>query len=422
MATIDEKIRTAKQKLGEKIPCSIEVLTPVHIGSGVKLAEGIDFEKTNYSVHIVYQADLMKYLEDNPDEMERFIQGNYKLTSLKNIPEGKKYNISMGRTSEINEFERNGFGKPYIPGSSIKGTIRTILLKKRFDQLTLEEKSDLLHRVTSPRKEWASEPVVKKLFGDNSNENLMRVLEVFDAEFEVLGLEKILILSLTNENHTSYGWKQLWNRQNTQDHTRASQIFVEALPIGSVSYFSLQLNQFLINDNTAKEKLNFNEEALSEIKNLRTTINKYSQKKLEKEKEFFAKLNSSKKLTSVIKSIDDLLEKINKLSDKEFIIRLSWGSGWKGMTGDYLDEQWLGVFRNKYNLGKRGFSIFPKTRKIVFEDDEPRYLTGWVKVKLFDSKPDNGKNQKFDKVHDSEGDDPLTKLKDKFRVVENKKK
>ncbi len=45
MSTIDDKIKSAKQKLGEKIPCSIEVLTPVHIGSGVKLAEGIDFIK-----------------------------------------------------------------------------------------------------------------------------------------------------------------------------------------------------------------------------------------------------------------------------------------------------------------------------------------------------------------------------------------
>lgn len=418
MATIEERIKSSKQKLGEKIPCSIEVLTPVHIGSGVKLTEGIDFIKTDNSVHIVSQAELMKHLENDPDEMERFIQGNYKLSALNRIPDGKKYNISIGRTSEINEFEKNGNGKPYIPGSSLKGSIRTILIKKRFNALSPSDQNNLLQRVTSNKKEWVSEPIIKELLGDKSNENLMRVLEIFDAEFEELELEKILILSLTNEKGTSYGWKQLWNKQNTPNPNQASQIIAETLPVGIKGYTSISLNNFLYNNPTAQSTLQFNESALKNIQNLSSEINNYSRQKLEKEKLFFEKLTSPKKLNLVIKEIDNLIKKIENLSNNEFILRISWGSGWKGMTGDYLDENWLNIFRRKYQLGKRDFPIFPKTRRIVFEDNEPKYLTGWIKIKLNDKKPemsviDNSANNAVD---------PIELLKQKFTVKELKKK
>ncbi len=418
MTKIEERIKSAKQKLGEKIPCSIEVLTPVHVGSGVKLTEGIDFVKTQNSVHIVSQAELIKYLEENPDELKRFIDGDYKLSALKRIPEGKKYNISIGRTSEINEFERNGNGKPYIPGSSIKGAIRTILIKKRFDELSTNEKNDLLKRVTNKKKEWASEPIVKQLLGDNSNNNLMRVLEIFDAEFDDLELEKVLILSLTNQAGTSYGWKQLWNRQNTTNSNQASQIIAETLPIGSISYFSISLNSFLFNNQTAQSILQFNESSLKEINNLRGEINNYSKQKLEKEKEFFEKLTSPKKLNSVIKEIDTLLDKIKNLAQDELILRISWGSGWKGMTGDYLDQNWLNTFRQNYRLGKTNFPVFPKTRRIVFENDEPKYLTGWIKVKLYDTKQEiKAPNKSFENAVDS-----MELLKQKFKVTESKRK
>lgn len=418
MATIEERIKSSKQKLGEKIPSSIEVLTPVHIGSGVKLAEGIDFIKTNDSVNIVSQGELMKHLENDQDEMEKFIQGNYKLSALNIIPDGKKYIISIGRTSEINEFEKNGNGKPYVPGSSLKGSIRTILIKKRFDALSPYEQNNLLQRVTSNKKEWASELIIKELLGDNSNENLMRVLEIFDTEFEELELEKVLILSLTNEAGTSYGWKQLWNRQNTPNPNQASQIIAETLPVGIKGYTSISLSNFLFEDPIAQSTLRFSEDALQDIQNLIAVINKYSKLKLEKEKQFFEKLNSPKKLNLVIKEIDNLLNKIENLSKNEFIMRISWGSGWKGMTGDYLDDNWLNNFRRKYQLGKRDFPIFPKTRRIVFEDDEPKYQTGWIKIKLYDTKPEI----KVPAKSTENKIDPMELLKQNFRVTESKMK
>lgn len=410
--TIEDKIKHSKEKLGEKIPCSIEILSPVHVGSGVKLSEGIDFIKNSETIHIVPQAELMQYLEDNPDELERFIKGGYKLKSLSKIPVGRVYNISMGWSSEILQFERNGFGKPYIPGSSIKGAIRTILLKKIFDDLSLSEKNELLSLIENNRKEWASEPILKKIFGETSNQNLMRVLEIFDVPFDELELSKVLVLTLTSESGTSYGWKKMGRDPKTKkpfpaqkNPNYATSIFVETLPIGTKSYFSISLSNFLMSNPVAKNELGFNNPTLQNIGNLVSIINIYSKQKLEEEKIFFSNLTEPRKLNFLINEIDLLLDQLNNLlnnssknSVNEFIMRISWGSGWKCMTGDFIDElvkdeetneKWIRYFREKYNrpknsFGKENFPIFPKTRKVVFEENEPKYLTGWVKVKLFD--------------------------------------
>jgi CRISPR-associated protein Csm5 len=358
----------------------------------------------------------MKYLENNPDEMDRFFKGNFKLNQLKKRPEGKSYSINIGKTSEINEFIKNGNGNPYIPGSSLKGALRTVILKKKFDDLSTNEKSDLLKKVNNP-KQWASEPVEKKLLGPNSNENLMRIVEIFDAEFNELNLDKVLIISLTDKNYQSYGWKKLWSKHNTNDFKNALQIIVETLPIGSKGYFSLHLNNFLINDDTAKNMLNFKETSFNKIQNLITVINKYSQQKLENERTFFENLKRPEPLTLVIKEIDNLLNKIKNLSENEFIFRISWGGGWKGMTGDFLDENWLSKFKEKYRLGLQNFP-FPKTRRIVFDNDKPKYLTGWIKIKLHDKKTETQDIIDTSSYHV----DPMILLKEKFNVKETKNK
>ena len=43
-------------------------------------------------------------------------------------------------------------------------------------------------------------------------------------------------------------------------------------------------------------------------------------------------------LSSLIANIDSIIEKIKKLQKNEFILRLSWRSGWKSMTGDFIGE------------------------------------------------------------------------------------
>jgi len=417
-----------KEKLGIKIPCSLKTLTPVHVGSGVKLSKGIDFIATPSSVTIITEAELMEHLENNPEEIELFAKGEYKLNALSKMPSGKKYYINNEKVFDIAQFIRNGLGKPYIPGSSIKGAIRTVILKNRFKSLSAIRQNSLFEGIISAQnvgKEWAAEALIKEIFGLDSNHNLMRALQVFDAQFSEVSLEKVLILSLANLDSTSYAWKKMGQDvQNQTDPSRATSIFIEALPADAEGNFSLSLNSFLFNNEEAKRLLKFSEPALESINELVKSINNYSLEKLNKEKAFFVNLTSPTKLDSIIANIDFLIDNLTKLQKDEFIIRLSWGSGWEGMTGNFLSREWLDKFRKKFGrgMGKPNFSVFPKTRRIIFEGNEPKYLTGWVKVKLNDSITNSGfakKQKETDALIDDS--DWAAKLGTKFKVNKKKK-
>lgn len=428
--TIDEKIKQSKQKLGEKIPCSIEVLTPVHVGSGVKLTNKIDFliSEDKQNLTIIDQRDLIKYLEENPDEINNFL--NNKLEKLKKTPKGKTYYVNGAYVSEIYQFEKDGDGNNYIPGSSIKGSIRTAILNNLFLSLSQETKDKILKEAKEYNKgeNWASEPILSEVFGNDSNYNLMRTFKVYDAYFtSEIDLLQLHLLSLKSESE--YGWKKMGKDKVTkkpfplQDNPKYStSIFVEALPISSKGYFSISLDKFLLTDPISKEVLSFDKKLSPDINNLITSINSYSKKKLEKEKTFFENLKTPRKLNSVISEIDKLLNSFNNLAANEFILRISWGSGWKGMTGDFLDESWLSTFRRKYQLGKKDFPIFPKTRRIVFEDNEPKYLTGWIKVKLNEVKPNVQVEDKTNQKGNINPNDWASLLGQKFNVKETKNK
>jgi CRISPR-associated protein Csm5 len=391
METIDDKIKVSKEKLGLKIPCTLEILSPVHIGSGVKLAKNIDFNSDGNSITIVSQAELMQYLEDNPDELETFTKGNYKLSSLKKYSGGKKYYFQNKWTNEIFEFESDGNGTPYIPGSSLKGAIRTIIIKKLFDGLSQEKKNNVLSQINnSPsKKEWAADSLLKELLGSDSNHNLMRMIQVFDIYFPSVELSKVVILSLTSTNGTSYGWKKMGpGMPNVALNQNPTSLIVESLPVGEKSNFSIHIDDFLSQNEVAKNTLHFDKVNLGELCIL---INEYSRLKLNDEKTFFSGLQSPQILSDVIKEIENIIAYIPKKNSPtektEFVIRMSWGIGWKGMTGDYLSADWLEKFRRNrnYKMTKHpDFPIYPKTRKIVFDDDTPKYLTGWVKIRLND--------------------------------------
>jgi len=430
METIDDKIKKSKDYLGLKIPCSLEVLTPIHIGSGVKLAKDIDFISDRNSASIVSQAELMQYLEDNPDELNTFINGGYKLSSLKRCPNGIKYSLQKTRIFEIFQFERNGNGQPYIPGSSLKGAIRTVILKNLFDALPPQRKLDLLNEVNQVRsqKEWAADSLIKVLIGKNPNHNMMRMIQVFDINFSTLELSKVLLLSLTNADCSTFGWKKLaQGMPNVSLKEDPTPLIVESLPIGAKSDFSLHIDDFLVKNDVAKNTLKF---VVFNLAGLSSLINTYSRNALLKEKEFFSKLNTARTLNNVLKEIENVFANIPKEGSAEekteFVIRMSWGSGWKGMTGDFLETKWIDIFRKKYRQGKflnEGtiFPIFPKTRKIVFEDDIPKYLPGWIKVKLNDKIVNQEIEERFSKPKFAE-DDIAGRLAQFIKKPQNKKR
>jgi CRISPR-associated protein Csm5 len=373
MATLTEIVKFSKQVLGEKVPCSIEILSPVHIGSGIRLVEGWDFIYRNGILKIVNQEEILPKLSEK--QLNEFNNDNRRRDILARAESRRTYTLNYER-GEVLEFERNGNGIPYIPGSSFKGAIRTALFVSEYnkDKATFDK---ILHHINLDnrvKRERASEHLLERVFGKKPNFNTMRLLQPSDIYFsqDAVEVSEVKILSLSSREANSFNYKNF-------------SLYPEHLKIGSKGNFSLKIDEFLFKNPKAKEKLKFENLSFSDIVK---AVNTQSKIHLEKEIAFFEKCGQES-LKEIIEFNKALLSVINLESDNEFILRISWGSGWKGMTGDYLDENWLKTFRTKFNLGKRDFPIFPKTRRIVFKDGKPRFTLGWVLVKINYTFPEN---------------------------------
>ncbi len=369
--TLKSRVRTT---LGERVFCSLEVLTPVHVGSGVRLKAGFDFDTTTETTTIVSQADLYAYFRSRPEEGRAFAD-NPRLSTLKRMPGGLRYPVKA-EANDLLEFVRDGNGRPYLPGSSIKGALRTALLRERVQSFKVEQ--------AIGNVKFAEKDILKSVFGPDPYQNLMRALAPGDAAAHegMLTLRRVLILNLTDANGESAGWKNVPDRNTSSDPDKGTAIFAEMLGPGAVVPFSLYRDDFVFSDRA--RELNLQTKRFS-MEDLAVLANRCARKRLASEFDFIDRIQNLKDVDNILDDIERLRNLIPvEKSDQEkqvFMLRMGWGSGWRSMTGDYLTENQLSIIRNQNPLGKKGMP-FPKTRKIVFDEDEPVYLPGWVLVRL----------------------------------------
>ncbi|MCD6474475.1 MAG: type III-A CRISPR-associated RAMP protein Csm5 [Thermoplasmata archaeon] len=203
------------------------------------------------------------------------------------------------------------------------------------------------------------------IFGKDPNHDLMRAFHVSDTEridLNNLRIENVRILSTRK---IGYGYKGF-------------NIIIEALRKGTIAYTSIKIDNFLMEE---KEELGLNEKMLNYLYEFGKICNEYAKDLIEYEMNFFTKYNDGR-----LNQIIDLYEELYDEADKGILLRLAWGTGWHGMAiGRLLEEDALERLRKIYSLGRRRnmpyfVKPFPKTRKIVFEDDMARYPLGWIKL------------------------------------------
>ena len=74
---------------------------------------------------------LVSFLEDNRISDRDF--GGYRIKETGFETEKNNIDSKLGTINEVSKFMRDAFGNPYIPGSSLKGAIRTILMNTNPD-------------------------------------------------------------------------------------------------------------------------------------------------------------------------------------------------------------------------------------------------------------------------------------------------
>jgi CRISPR-associated protein Csm5 len=319
----------------------LEILSPVHIGSGDKWQKDFDYFTDKTGSFLLDKERFFDSLSDdqineatNSDNIVRFAEAH----SI-NLKQFSKERLSASRidTNEINEYIKDSFETPYIPGSSIKGAIRTVLanhiiqieeLKLRYNQRA--------------KKEWAFSDMNKTIFGADHHKDFLRGLMVVDCFFKPTDLAVMLskVYTLDRQN-------QLMVKRTSRDNPKSQMmIYGQCLKEKASSDITLKIDDNLFKKFSKKLEIKANRyEALKDFANI---ANQYAAKKIESEAAFYQ--NTDLRFLKIF--YQSLLEKVNSLKEDSFVLNVGWGSGWHFKTGDYMSDDQLDNVRSSFDLGK----------------------------------------------------------------------
>lgn len=409
----------------------IKTLSPLHIGNGEKY-NGLSYVEDIFSnpkkVFIVdfdrikkllNQKDLESFMdwivsEDHPSWF-KFCKFGLNKPQLQN--EFKKvatYTLNNYSTEkslrDIDCFIKQN-NKPYIPGTEIKGAIRTAVLYTLLnkDSYLWSNKSDwsnnaerkvnaLIEDIIGFGKKHASnitkvgnkrlerdmreEKRIKenilgkemKSIQQNLQENILRSVNNTDAKYDILKLLHISDTELKDSNICLFV-----SNLKVEGINRGFPLFQELCKkdqIFNCQGFKLDNNKTILN------KLGFSDEqkwVVSDTKNLFQCCHEFSNRLLKEEIDYFAKLNLNKIVTK-LKNI----EQQNKPDSP--VIRIGKNEGYLSLTMGLLvkdkDKNLYDKVLCHATKNTSYTSNFPKTRKVVNLENGDVDTCGWVKLQL----------------------------------------
>lgn len=346
----------------------LHTLTPVHVGSGVELQKNIEFITREDKIAVVSPEKVLQLIGrdnihqwttlidrgDDLDELLNRLRPGYDIQDVasrllrKAIAHGHNF-----RTLKEQMF--NGTGKAIIPGSSLKGSIRTALFTEMVNQNVQRINS---HDLKNQRGKWNDAYLVKKLFGKDPNKDLLRFLQIGDAHFhDGTTAVSTIILNLYRE-----GW----------DIKRDTHQLTEVIPAGAGSRFKLRLKGDLLQKNIAQRYIRNKPAFLDSVVSILKTIGKHTEYLISKEIQFWEEEDAypNEWLDPYIETLQSIRDKIHNGPENETVLRLGGNSGWDFITGGWAkfneqilsDEEWEGLYKRLNK--RRDVDCFPKTRKM----------------------------------------------------------
>lgn len=387
----------------------IKVINPLHVGDGIELNKGIDFATTSDHT-VVY--DLHKILRSFPkqiDELsEALEQGKVDQFLLEYASEELKDYIKASITgvshaSQIKSQLQDGMGRPMIPGSSIKGAIKSALFAERFKNETRLQQQYERMLINSPK--WASQKLQGAIFSPKSrnkrtepNYDVGRALRISDSFFDddYLNVYRAKVFNLSGNSNPPYniGWRDLTARPTDRGKNKlhpddATDIAVLGISLDAES----TAFRFSIDPKIAG-KLGFGDLDIERISDL---CNRHAVERMKQERHFYEDIarpvNEAQEfdLDSLLQDAEIIQEQAQELLDSDesgFMLQVGWGGGWNNITGGHVPDSYLDDLRKKFGLnahyGKKYLfhPHFPKTRRIYFPPDPeaPLRSFGWVKL------------------------------------------
>ncbi|MDI9358633.1 MAG: type III-A CRISPR-associated RAMP protein Csm5 [Phycisphaerales bacterium] len=376
----------------------LTALTPIHIGNGnnytrpeylkegnrllliddQKLYEQIPEKDRNKEmmgwandVQAMRQIDtLLTRLGINTVEVKNAIAKR----SIPIAPNTTNTNLEITNNGNIRQQIYTGSGKPYIPGSSLKGAIASALLGAVAENIAFNDtvSRDRNNQMLTDRRgqyKHDDKLIQKTYFGNindrNNNNPIFRFLQVGDAEFKEGDTEIRQVNGSTlHRDPNNYRWDSITSMEHNLNNlieciTRKSEAIFR---INDISQTLTPKHEIIrtsmrntvradrldnLNLNTLFEKIN--QGTLGTIENLSAKLSKFSP-------------DDSQILTVFSKTITTYIKDQNNTT---CILRLGWGSGYDFITGGWQRKMSDRDRNNLYDSLKRGGAMnpfpYPKT-------------------------------------------------------------
>jgi len=409
----------------------VKTLSPVHIGNGER-HNGLSYVEDIFSnpkkVFIVdfdrikkllNQTDLESFMnwvvsEDHPSWFKfcKFELNKLQLQNeFKKISTYTLHNYSTEKyLREIDCFIKQN-NKPYIPGTEIKGALRTAVLyallnkesylwsstsdwrdnvERKLNELIKDIKEfgnrhaanitrlkdKRLERWMKDEKRIKEKYLVNemKVIQENLQEDILRAINNTDAKYDLLKLLHIGDTELKDPSQCLFVSNVMTLNINRgfplfQELCKRDQIF-------NCQGFKLDNNKTILN------KLGFSDEQkwiVSDVKNLFHCCYEFSSKLLEEEIDYFIKINQSK----IVSKLKVIAQQNNPDSP---VIRIGKNEGYLSMTmGLLVKDKDKTLYDNVLCHATKNTSYtgnFPKTRRIVNLENGDIDTCGWVKLQM----------------------------------------
>ena len=363
----------------------LKTITPVHIGTGETLSQIDGFYDNGRWHRIDIDAVLAAVPESELNRLtiamgqRNFQWGRYLPT---NQPSAS-YTLPCAedpRETEIRETIKNPFSRPMIPGSSIKGAIRTALLWDLIGDDNKEVQNDLKEQLQRrSNQNWAGQPIERQVLGKDPNHDLMRAVQVSDtAPIPIEALEMGVAWTVTLNRDGDLVQKREGNREY--------KTFVEQIRAEQTFDFSIKIDGTLFRPRE-KGELGYSDRQERVICEELAEVCNFVAKGLVDEE---AKFYDYYRLPELANFYESLSNQIENLRDGAFVLPIGWGTGYLAktvtelLTGD--DTDLMMKLRRHYRLGRSRSGgdyyddEFPKTRRVLYDRQRPKSPLGWVQI------------------------------------------
>jgi len=362
-----------------KVTC----LTPVHIGSGRTLLHRYDYAIRDHRTWRLNEDAILETQDiDDPEMVERLSSippeqllqaGDYKLDStfFRYVIRGTPRSNAEG--AQIIEQLKDAYDRPYLPGTSLKGALRTAIAWVAWEERGLRPDKGKLNR----HPQFAAQTYERELLGRNPNHDLLRALHVTDSD--AVGVDALMVANA---------------RVLHQSGHVASPIEMEAIKPDTVFELTLKIDVALFSRWAGGDALR----NAHLLQTLPDCVRRHTAQRIETELAWFKAGKGARKIYDFYGALPT-----EGLPPHMCLLQLGWGTGWDDKTfGSRLreDDRFMesiladrrqggfGLARGHRERGDR----FPKSRRVAVRVlrskrdgsiiEHPESPFGWVLMEL----------------------------------------